>query len=150
MNYLRLWASVVLLIAIGVGGCGLLSLDEQSGNLKELIDRNRSEWEESDVQNYNFEYNKTVGEVEYTGINVHVRQGHIDSTFVVDGTRAPDRFLTVDDLYDEIVRNFEREDRGNLQVSFNEEFSYPSRYRMLPGTSTEGRGVVVTTFDLIE
>lgn len=130
-----------------LGGCGLFSLDKNSESVRDLIERNRDNWEEGGFEFYRFTYNKTLGDTEQDSIRVTVREGEIDSVSV--GGMAvddPDAYLTVDRLYDEIVTNFEREDRGQFRVQFNEEFSYPERYRMGPGEETRGRGVVVTSF----
>lgn len=150
MSYriVRLLTLGVTAIVIGVlGGCDLFSLDENSESVRDLIERNREIWEEGDFESYRFKYNKTLGDTEQDSIRVIVRGGQIDSVSVggmaVDN---PGTYLTVDRLYDEIVTNFERGDRGQFRVQFNEEFSYPERYRMEPGEETRGRGVVVTNF----
>lgn len=130
-------------------GCGLLSLDKSSG-LEQLIQRNRANWDERGIQNYQFTYDHRIGNEETEEINVVVSGGQIDSVSVAgervenDGT-----FLTIDRLYEHIVRDFERDDRGSLQVRFNEEYSYPERYRMIAGSETMGRGVVVSQFQIL-
>lgn len=131
-------------------GCGLFSLDEKSGGLRKLIDRNKKNWKNKNIKNYSFSYNKNIGNSETNDVYVLVIQEEIDSVSV-GGSAAEsfEGFLTVDRLYAEIEKNFERDDRGTFQVNFNEEFSYPLRYRMLPGETTEGRGVVVENFEVI-
>lgn len=135
-----------------LGKCGLLSLDDKSNEVRDLIQRNMENWEEEGIESYRFGYNKTVGGVEQDSVRVTVLEEQIDSVSVggeaIDDP-APDSFLTVDRLYDEIVTNFERDDRGRFRVQFNEEFSYPERYRMAPGDQTRGRGVVVTSFTVL-
>ena len=80
-----------------------------------------------------------------------VREGKIDSVSVKGGGfDNPEAYLTVDRLCEEIVANFEREDRGDFRVQFNEEFSYPERYRMEAGQKTRGRSVVVTSFSRLD
>lgn len=142
--------SVAVLCSSLIFGCGILSLDDRSDEIRDLIERNHESWDESDVENYSFSYDKRVGDSETNDVDVTVIQGEIDSVSVagvaVDSTEG---FLTVDRLYDELVRNFERDDRGRFRVDFNEEFSYPRRYRMLPGEATEGRGVVVQEFGVL-
>lgn len=137
-------------MALLLGGCGLLSLDENSGQLRDLIQSNMESWEESGTESYRFAYNKTVGSTEQDSVQVTVLGGRID-TVTVDGTGVenPDSYLTIDRLYDEIIKNFERDDRGRFRVQFNEELSYPERYRMAPGEQTQGRGVVVTSFTVL-
>jgi len=134
-------------MALLLGSCDLLSLDENSGQLRKLIQSNEEAWEEANVESYRFVYNKTLGSTEQDSIRVTVLDGKIDSVSM-DGMSVddPDSFLTIDRLYDEINNNFERDDRGRFQVQFNEEYSYPKRYRMAPGDQTRGRGVVVTDF----
>ena len=133
------------------GRCGLLSLDENSEQVGDLIEKNMEEWEQSGIESYRFTYNKSVGGVEKNNVFVVVREGQIDSVSV-DGEggsgAGSGSFLTIDRLYDEIVRSFERSDRGKFQVEFDKEFSYPERYRVGPGEQTEGRGVVVTSFSV--
>lgn len=131
-------------------GCGLLSLDEKKGGLRNLIERNKSNWKKRNIKNYSLLYDKKVGGSETNDVYVLVVQEEIDSVSV-GGAAAEsfEGFLTVDRLYAEIEKNFERDDRGTFQVNFNEEFSYPLRYRMLPGETTEGRGVVVENFEVI-
>lgn len=137
----------VIGVALLVGGCGLFSLDEDSGQLRELIQSNREAWEEANIESYRFMYNKAVGGTEQDSVQVTVLGGQIDSVSVgEEGSEDPDSFLTIDRLYDEITNNFERDDRGRFQVNFNEEFSYPERYRMAPGEETRGRGVIVVNF----
>lgn len=133
-----------------LSGCGFLSLDENSEGVRDLIERNRESWEEGDYDSYRFAYNRTLGSAEEDSIQVIVREGQIDSVSA-GGTAVdtPDAYLTVDRLFDEIITNFEREDRGQFRVQFNEEFSYPKRYRMAPGEETRGRGVVVISFSLL-
>lgn len=133
------------------GGCGLFSLDENSESVRDLIERNRENWEEEGIESYRLTYNRTVGRVEQDSVRVTVRGGEIDSVSVEGGgVDDPDAYLTVDRLYEEIVANFEREDRGGFQVQFNEEVSYPERYRMEAGEETIGRGVVVTNFSRLD
>jgi hypothetical protein len=142
-----LTVGVIALSIGGLGGCGFLSLDENSESVRDLIEQNRDAWEEGGITSYQFTYNKTLGDTEQDSIRVIVRGGQIDSVSV--GGQAvddPGAYLTVDRLYDEIVTNFEREDRGQFRVQFNEEFAYPERYRMGAGEETRGRGVVVTSF----
>jgi hypothetical protein len=136
--------------AVLLGGCGFLSLDEKSGSLRDLIQRNKANWRKAGIESYRFTYNKTVGSTEQDSVQVTVLEGNIDSVSM-NGTTVddPDSFLTVDRLYDEIEKNFERDDRGQFRVQFDEEFSYPERYRMAPGDETLGRGVVVTNFTLL-
>ena len=147
----RLLPLGVAVCMIGVlGGCGFLSLDENSESVRDLIQQNRDAWEEGDITSYQFTYNKTLGDTERDSIRVIVRGGQIDSVSV--GGQAVDdlgAYLTVDRLYDEIVTNFEQEDRGQFRVQFNDEFAYPERYRMEPGEETRGRGVVVTSFSVM-
>jgi hypothetical protein len=148
VRLITLWATVFV---IGVlGGCGLLSLDENSEDVRDLIERNRETWEEENYTSYQFTYNKTLGATEQDSIRVIVRGEQIDSV-LVEGQVVddPGAYLTVDRLYDEIETNFEREDRGQFRVQFNEEFSYPERYRMGAGEETRGRGVVVISFSLL-
>lgn len=142
---------LLTLISLVFGGCGLLSLDQDSGALNELIQRNRMNWEEQRPDQYRYVYNRTEGQEEIEDVQVTVTGTEIDSV-VVGGVRQSqtDGFLTIDILYDEIERNFDRDDRGGFQVQFNEELSYPERYRMEPGESTEGRGVVVSDFQVLE
>lgn len=137
-------------VALLLGGCGL-SLDENSGQLRELIQRNKENWEKGDIESYRFVYNKTIGATERDSVQVTVLKGQID-TVSVDGAAVenPDSYLTINRLYDEIIRNFERDDRGRFRVQFNEEFAYPKRYRMAAGEQTQGRGVVVTNFIVLD
>lgn len=139
--------AVVLLLS----GCGLLSLDENSGQLRELIQRNKENWEKGDIESYRFAYNKTIGATERDSVRVTVLEGQID-TVSVDGAAVENlgSYLTINRLYDEIIRNFERDDRGQFRIQFNEEFSYPERYRMAAGEQTRGRGVVVTSFTVLD
>lgn len=151
MTYSTARKLLVLGFIIGVfSGCGLLSLDENSESVRNLIEQNRESWEEGGIDSYRFSYNKTVGGIEQDSVRVTVRTGQIDSVTVAgEPVGNPDAYLTVNRLFEEIVTNFEREDRGRFQVEFNEEFSYPKRYRMEPGDTTRGRGVVVTSFSLL-
>lgn len=136
-----------MLAGILVSGCGLFSLDEKSDRVRDLIRENRRNWEASGVESYQFRYNKTIGTMEQDSIRVTVLNGEVDSVSMGGaGIEAPDSFLTIDRLYDEMIRNFERDDRGRFRVQFNEEFSYPKRYRMGAGEETRGRGVVVVNF----
>lgn len=148
----RLMTLGVSLLLIGVwGGCGLFSLDDNSENVRDLIEQNRETWEEESYMAYQFTYNETFGDTEQDDICVTVRGGQIDSVSVKGrAVDDPGEYLTVDRLYDEIVANFEREDRGQFRVQFDEERSYPERYRMGAGEETRGRGVVVTGFSLLE
>lgn len=133
--------------------CGLFSLDEKSNDVRELIQRNMENWEEENIEAYRFTYNKTIGGTEQDSVQVTVLGGQIDSVSVgEEGIENPDSdaFLTVDRLFDEIIKNFERDDRGQFRVQFDEELSYPKRYRMAPGEETKGRGVVVTSFTPLE
>jgi len=141
---------VLVIAALTITGCGLLSLDDDSGALNDLIQRNRMSWEEEGPDQYRYVYNRTEGQEEIEDVQVTVTGGQIDSV-LVGGVRQsqPGEFLTVDGLFDEIERNFSREDRGGFQVQFNEGVSYPERYRMEPGESTAGRGVVVTDFETL-
>jgi hypothetical protein len=143
---------VALLLALTyISGCGLFSLDKTSDEVGDLIERNKKNWNDKEIESYKFTYNKTVGEVEQENIEVFVLNGVIDSVAVAgQEAESPDDFLTVDGLYEEIERNFNRDDRGNFRVRFNEEFSYPERYQMEPGEGVRGRGVVVTTFETNE
>ena len=144
------WALVWGLCLV-LAGCDLLSLEDRPSEIRELINQNLAEWNENDVQSYQFTYNRTVGDTETNDVWVLLQGGRIDTASVEgEGVDNPDDFLTIDRLYDEIIENFERDDRGNFQVNFDQELSYPQRYRMLPGESTEGRGVVVTEFELLE
>ena len=144
------WALVWGLCLV-LAGCDLLSLEDRPSEIRELINQNLAEWNENDVQSYQFTYNRTVGDTETNDVWVLLQGGRIDTASVEgEGVDNPDDFLTIDRLYDEIIENFERDDRGNFQVNFDQELSYPQRYRMLPGKSTEGRGVVVTEFELLE
>ncbi len=76
-------------------------------------------------------------------------EGGIDSVSIGGrGVDNSEEFLTVDRLYNEIVRNFERADRGDFEVQFDEERFYPEWHRMFTGEKTVGRGVVVTKFQV--
>mgnify|MGYP006291488527 CR=1 FL=1 len=142
-----LYALLIAGLAIGLGGCGLFSLDRDDTNLAQLIDQKRAAWQEQGLDNYTFTYDRTVGSTEVSDVQVFVRGGAIDSVTVGGESQEPSsEFLTIDRLYDEVDQNYNREDRGGFQISFNNEFNYPERYSMGAGSSTEGRGVVVTNF----
>lgn len=143
-------SSILFGLFVLLSGCGLFSLDKSS-DLEELIKRNQQNWEEKEVESYQFTYDKRIGDREIEDVQVTVRGGQIDTaTIAEEGEETIGDTLTVDRLYEEIISAFEQDDRGNLNVQFNEEYSYPKRYRMEPGEETEGRGVVVTNFEVID
>ncbi len=142
-----LYLILIVSLTIGLSGCGLFSLDRDDTDLAQLIDQKRTAWQEQGLENYTFTYNRTVGSTEISDVQVVVQGGTIDSVTVGGESQEPSsEFLTIDRLYQEVEQNFNREDRGGFQISFNNELNYPERYRMGPGNSTEGRGVVVTNF----
>ena len=143
------WA-LICVLCIFIAGCDILSLEDRPTKIRDLIEQNLENWNENDIQSYRFDYNKTVGDTEINDVQVTLQEGRIDTVLVEgEGVENPDDFLTIDRLYDEIIENFEREDRGDFQVSFDQQLSYPTLYRMLPGQATEGRSVEVTDFELL-
>jgi hypothetical protein len=141
---------LMIVLAIGLSGCWLFSLDQNDTDLAQLIEQKRSAWQEQGLDNYAFTYNRTIGSTEIKGVQVFVRGGAIDSVTVGgESQELSNEFPTIDRLYDEVERNSNRQDRGGFQISFNNEFNYSERYRMEPRISTVGRSVVVSDFQTL-
>lgn len=140
--------SAGILALILLSACGLLSLDNDSEDLRDLIASSRATWTEAGIQNYRVTYNRTQGQTEREDVAVTVSAGAIDSVTVQGVLQdSPDRFLTVDEMFVVVTQAFERDDRGGFQVAFNQELGFLERYRVGPGESTPGEGLVVTAFD---
>lgn len=140
--------AAVILGLLLLSACGLLSLDNESEDLRDLIATNRATWIESGIEDYRITYNRTQGQTEWEEVAVTVSAGAIDSVTVQGVLQdSPDRFLTVDEMFVVVTEALERDDRGGFQVSFNQELGFLERYRVGPGASTPGEGLVVTAFD---
>lgn len=143
------WGAVIFVLLL-LPACGLLSLDNESEDLRDLIDSNRATWIETGIEDYRITYNRTQGQTEWEEVAVTVSAGAIDSVTVQGVLQDdPDRFLTVDEMFVVVTEALERDDRGGFQVAFNQELGFLERYRVGPGASTPGEGLVVTAFDSI-
>ena len=143
------WATVIFVLLL-LPACGLLSLDNESEDLRDLIASNRATWVETGIEDYRITYNRTQGQTEWEEVAVTVSAGAIDSVTVQGALQdEPDRFLTVDEMFAVVTEVLERDDRGGFQISFNQELGFLERYRVAPGESTTGEGLIVTAFDSI-
>ena len=143
------WATVIFVLLL-LPACGLLSLDNESEDLRDLIASNRATWVETGIEDYRITYNRTQGQTEWEEVAVTVSAGAIDSVTVQGALQnEPDRFLTVDEMFVVVTEALERDDRGGFQISFNQELGFLERYRVAPGESTPGEGLIVTAFDSI-
>lgn len=151
---MRVYAKVIaaiLLLGMSWAGCDLLSLEDDSDEIRSLIETNQERWEEANLQAYQFSYDQTVGGSTLEDVFVVVRDAEIDSASV-DGEPVDDAssFLTIDGVYDALWTAFEQSDRGQFSVNFNGEIGYPTRYRVGVGDSTPGEAIIVSDFEVLE
>ncbi|NBC86015.1 MAG: hypothetical protein GVY25_07460 [Bacteroidetes bacterium] len=102
-----------------------------------LIETNREKWNEGNIQDYDYIYNRTLGTTLQVDVEVFVRQGAVDSV-AVEGEPVSDTagYLTIDDAFVRLTAAFERDTGGTFVVTFNNEYGYPREF--VAGPSDDG------------